>query len=657
MTNRTIRLGKGLRQLDISLGQGMVRVTRIGDHEGAEAGASPLWTLSVIGPDGVRVELSADEAEVVSIGRFATSATFTWTVPINGTDSVGKVIMAVDAESEQSSWVLSATLPGGWKVAEAVFPSVALSRGEGMKLAVPTSWGLEKEIEPGFHWDAIYPSWGATMQFVAAYGAGSGLYFGTHDPKANHKEFRADADEAGITLSCRHFPAISEGDFTLQYKVVIGAYEGSYMEAATIYREFALTAPWTQAGPLSKRSVPKWLLDTELWLKPGDTPWTEDDAECIAVTKANVERCRQAKAYFDVPISLHWYRWHKIPYDTLYPEYFPAKAGFLDGVKEAQEAGFHVMPYINGRLCDPESETWKQGATKWAARDEKGEPYTEEYGSKVPLNVMCPATPYWQDTVGGLVKRLVDEIRVDGVYIDQIACAKAERCFDAGHPHAAGGGTFWVDGCRTLLESARKNLPAGGILTSEECIECWMDLLDAHLILNSPCGEGEMIPLFPAVYTGYTVAFGYQYFPQTEGVHSLGFRAKMARGFLWGTQLGWIDSEKLMAEGGDTDREFLRNLCHVRQGAHDFLLYGEFLGPVEVTGDNPRFTQEAPGSFGGTYTLDVPAVMATEWEAEDGRTATAVCNLDDAPHTVSVCLVDGPVELTLEPREARVITA
>jgi hypothetical protein len=567
-----------------------------------------------------------------------------------------KVSATVDEHSGLSRWALSAAVPGGWKVEEAVFPRVTFHRADGMKLAVPPSWGLEKAVEPGFHWDAEYPSWGATMQFVAAYDPEGGLYFATHDPRANHKEFAADADEAGVTLACKHYPAIAEGDFALPYEVFLGAYEGGFTEAATTYREFALSAPWAKAGPLSQRGVPKWLLDTELWLKPGETPWTDDAAECIAATKANVERCRQAKAYFDVPISLHWYRWHQIPYDALYPEYFPAKAGFTEGVKEAQEAGFHVMPYINGRLCDPASETWKQGGSQWAARDQDGEPYTEVYDSKVPLNVMCPATPWWQGTVTDLVKRLVDEIGVDGVYIDQITCAKAERCFAEDHGHAQGGGTFWAEGYRTLLEGARKHLPADGMLTSEECIECWMDLLDAHLVLNSPCGEGEMIPLFPAVYAGRTITFGFQYFPESEGVHSLGFRAKMARGFLWGSQLGWINADQLMAEGGDTDREFLKNLCHARQSAHDFLLYGQFLGPVQVEGDNPRRVEEAPGSFGGMYTLDVPAVAATSWRAEDGRTAIAVCNLDDEAHEVSVFTVDGPVELTLEPREARIIT-
>lgn len=655
ITNRTIRLGKGVRQLELALAEGCARIARVGAFTGVADGATSLWALSLRGPGNAPFDASADGAELSTVERDGSSATFTWTVAIGGAKAVVRAAVNSDAASGLSHWSLTATVPDGWRVVETVFPRVKLALADGMKLAVPTSWGLEKAVEPGLHYDEAYPSWGATMQFVAAYDTTGGVYLATHDRKANHKAFRANADEAGLTLECAHFPAVVEGDFALPYEVTLAGYDGTYMEAAGIYREFALTAPWAAAGPVSKRAIPQWLLDTELWLKPGETPWTDDDAECIAATKANIESCRQAKAYFDVPISLHWYRWHKIPYDTLYPEYFPTKQGFADGVKEAQEAGFRVMPYINGRLCDPESETWKNAASGFAARDAEGNPYTEVYGSKVPLNVMCPTTPYWQTTVSGLVKRLTDEVGVDGVYIDQIACAKAERCFADGHGHTPGGGTHWVDGYRTLLTQARGNLKPDGMLTSEECIECWMDLLDAHLVLNSPCNEGEMIPLFPAVYSGYTVTFGFQYFPPGEPVHSLGFRSKVVRAFLWGSQLGWIDAARLMEAGAESDRELLRNLCHARKDAHDFLQFGRFLGPVEVKGDNPGHSAEAPGSFGGAYTLNLEGVMATAWRAEDGRTAVAICNLDDEEHAVTVDALGSASALTLAAREARVI--
>ncbi|GAI12717.1 unnamed protein product [marine sediment metagenome] len=53
-----------------------------------------------------------------------------------------------------------------------------------------------------------------------------------------------------------------------------------------------------------------------------------------------------------VPVGVHWYSWHRIPFDDDYPHHFPVKEGFAEGVRELQEAGVFVMPYINGRLWD-----------------------------------------------------------------------------------------------------------------------------------------------------------------------------------------------------------------------------------------------------------------------------------------------------------------
>ncbi|HEY3414251.1 MAG TPA: DUF6259 domain-containing protein [Armatimonadota bacterium] len=654
ISNRTIRLGKGLRHVALALEEGRLRLSVIGTYIGPPDTECPLWTLSLRTPEGATLDVSADAAGLGDVQRDTGSAAFTWMLSLGGSEAAVRVQVDTDTPGTPSL-SLSATLPDGWSVAEAVFPLVRLSRTDDMRLATPTGWGIEREVTPGMELELVYPSWQSTMQFLALCGAAGGVYIGTHDPAANHKAFRARADGDSLTLEVAHFPAIGGSEYTLGYAISLGAFEGGYVDAANLYRPFALTAPWAQAGPVSRRPLPQWLIDTELWLKPGETPWTDDDAECIAATRANVEWCRKAAAFFDVPISLHWYRWHQIPYDTLYPEYFPAKAGFADGVKEAQADGFHVMPYINGRLCDPESKTWKSGGQDWAARDEQGNPYTEVYASEVPLNVMCPSTDGWRGTVSGLVKRLVDEIGVDGVYVDQIAAAKAERCFAMGHPHAPGGGHFWVDAYRRLIAEAHANLPSNGILTTEENMECWIDQFDALLVVNTPTNEGRLIPLFPVIYAGHAVTFGFQYIPKTEAVESVSFRAKMARAFLWGAQLGWVDAEKVMAPDAALSAEFLRALCHARRDAHDFLLYGQFLAPVEVYGDNPPVNVEAPGSFGGTYNLEIQAVMATLWRAEDGRTAVAICNLDDAVHTVQVSALEGAGPITLEAREARVI--
>ena len=582
-----------------------------------------LWKLDFRGPDGVTKEVASMDA-ILSGGRFK------WQVPLG--DKTAEVTMTIrlDKGSPISYWTLKAKLPEGWKVIKSDFPiipNIALTKG--LKAAAPAGWGVEYDVKPGMSYGGTYPSCSAAMQFVAFYNRGRGLYIGAHDPQANHKHLHMSANEQGASFTCTNLPAapssFGRGLNPLPpFEAAIGVFTGDYYDAAQIYREFTFECPWGKAGPVSKRPIPKWLKDTDLWLRPRGAP--ED----------NLEITKQALKYFDVPTACHWYDWHVIPYDTLYPEYFPPKPGFAEAVKELQDMGTHVMPYINGRLCDPNSKTWTdEKGSQSAARQENGEPYTEVYGSKVPLNVMCPYTAQWQDKIAGLVDRLMNEVGVHGVYIDQIGAAYPVECFNAEHGHPIGGGHFWVDGYRKLLDKVRARLPKDRMITTEEDAECWIDQFDALLLVNTP-STSTPIPLFPAVYSGRTITFGFLYIPADDLEKSLPWRVKMARCFLYGAQLGWIQPKAIMAPEASKEAEFLRNLAHCRSKAHDFLAYGRFLGLMPVRGDNPHLKGEGSGSFGGSYKIDLPSVMASAWESEDGRVAIALVNMSDEAHEVIV---------------------
>ena len=60
-----------------------------------------------------------------------------------------------------------------------------------------------------------------------------------------------------------------------------------------------------------------------------------------------MEAVRKAMKYYGKGVGLHWYYWHNHRFDTKYPEYFPEKAGFKEMIKETQELGGFITPYIN----------------------------------------------------------------------------------------------------------------------------------------------------------------------------------------------------------------------------------------------------------------------------------------------------------------------
>jgi len=588
--------------------------------------AGGLWKLALVSDDGAKCEVGSSEAELAEVRRGTTESTLEWTAKVQEAKLGVKVTIRTPKDCKLSYWSLDARLPDGWKVERADFPIVPNIAAK--KMAAPFGWGLEYDVKPGMGYEATYPSMIAAMQFVAFYGGGHGLYVGTHDPQANFKVYSAKADENGATFTVANWPGLAEksgGEYKLPYEAVIGVFDGDWYDAAQVYREWALTAPWSKAGPVSKRPIPQWVKDTDLWLR------VEFGYGGIS------DVCKRASEYFKgVGTSLHWYKWHEIPYDTLYPDYFPTRPGFAEGVKELQSEGFHVMPYINGRIVDPNSKGWnEEGLSKSAARNEKGEPYTEVYGSKVPLNSMCPYTKAWQEKVASLVDRLTHECGVDGVYIDQIGCAWAYRCYDKSHGHPLGGGHLWVDGYRKLLDGVRAKLPEGKMITTEENIECFIDYFDALLLVNTPCAtDRKVIPLFPAVYSGRTITFGFQYIIPDDLAQGMPFRAKMAQEFAFGAQIGWVLAEQLMKPENAKEAEFVRNLAKCRSYGHKFLLEGRLLGMVDIGGDNPtiKFTAKAP--FGGEYALETASVVGSMWEAEDGSIGFALANMSDADHKV-----------------------
>jgi len=187
-----------------------------------------------------------------------------------------------------------------------------------------------------------------------------------------------------------------------------------------------------------------------------------------------------------------------------------------------------------------------------------------------------------------------------------------------------------------MLERARKTLPKDRMLTTEECADPWIDLLDAFLLVNTPPNRGEVIPLFPAVYGGRTITFGFQYFTGDDLDRSLPFRAKMARAFAWGAQLGWIGAQILDPKYAH-EAEYLRNLAQCRHRAHEFLAYGEMIEPPAVRGVR-RIAISGSGTFGGDYHFTLPSVLCSAWRSDNGDVGIALTNMTDEEQTARVDL-------------------
>jgi hypothetical protein len=407
------------------------------------------------------------------------------------------------------------------------------------------------------------------------------------------------------------------GTFTIPWGTVMG-YNPDTWENTAIkwYRPWTFETEWG-AKTLAERPVVDWVKNADMWLRP------------MYVNDETREALFKGLDYYGKGVGLHWYFWHHHKFDTHYPEYFPAQPGFKEMVADAQKKGAKVTPYINGRLWDPSNDSYKsENASLASCRKPDGSLYTEVYSSRVVNTVTCPASDLWQKKLPELNRFILDSIGTNGVYMDQIGCAASEPCYATNHNHEPGAGDWWPTAYRQILTGMRNGFyNKTQAMTTEECAEPYIDLFDMMLIVNSNhTSPTKMIPLFPVVYSDRCIYSGYSYEPWNITDGSLKFISM--RSLLWGSQLGWINPVKLMADNAKTEALFLKNLADFRKKNHDIFLGGRFMGEFVPTGDNT--TVNVPNY------QESPVVLGAKWTTTKGKEVEVLANMSDKDRTVNL---------------------
>ncbi len=535
-----------------------------------------------------------------------------------GLGGIAVVATAVaDARSSAWRWRLRVENTNtDWSVWRATFPQVALaSLGKYAGVFYPRGAG---EVQSGL-WDRrlriqnTYPNGWCSMQFVAAFTDAvnpAGLYLGLHDPWGSVKDIGVESDPVGRTVRFWFdHPAedmgVAGNEFDLSGEAVWQLLRGDWFDAALIYKSWAKReAHWWPRKAGARLDTPAWMRGLNAWAQTGGPV-----SECVT----NVLRFRE---FLGEPVGFHWYNWHQIPFDNDYPHYFPAKPDFAAGVETLEKAGVHVMPYINGRLWDThdrgaEDYEFSRLALPATAKRPDGQPFVETYssretnGQKVALAVMCPTTRLWQETVQGIVLRLLDEYGASGVYIDQITAASPALCMDALHRHPLGGGHWWNEGYWRMLEAMRQSMPAGTMLTSECNSEPFLRWLDGYLTWHWQF-EGQ-VPAFPAVYGGTIQMFGRAY--RGGPTKNLALRMKAAQQLVFGEQLGWLDPGII---NEPENAMFFRDMVRRRAQFNRYFTTGEMARPPRFTTPTPKV--KADWQWSGEWWVTTDAVLTGAWQ-------------------------------------------
>lgn len=580
-----------------------------------------LWKLSLLGPRGETPEFTPDYAQFLDAQADRNTATFIWAINIDRCSDwrvVVKVYLSPDSQLPQ--WSISASLPEGWIVTSLEFPRITVRKAEDATLIVSAGYGAEYQLPAGASIESRYPSVTGGMEMILSPCSEGTYYMAADDRDGCGKYFRATAGKDALTL-VQMVPASFEwsqyGRFALPWSTTLAFNPASWQDTVLDwYRPFTFTTKWG-FSTLEERNIVPWIVNADIWLRPKNI-----FPEVVAALRKGVD-------YYGAGTGVHWYHWHHNAYDTLYPDYFPPREGWPELVKEIQGKGAHITPYINGRLWDPATPSYVEDKGYEAScRKMDGTLYTEIYPtSNVSNTVTCPSSPIWQAKIKYNTQTLLNEFGTHGVYIDQIGAAASEPCYAENHPHAKGGGGWWPEAYRQVLGEIRAECTGSQALTTEENAECYLDLFDMMLIVNTPHSpEVHMVPLFPLVYSDRCVYSGLNYYSQTLNDGS--FLYINGRSLLWGAQLGWIQPEWLFAKGNDAEIRYLKTLGAFRKANHDLFFGGRFLEEVIPTGDNPTFTIWGGETF--------PSVMGARWSSVKGGDAYVLVNMSGKGHKVTL---------------------
>ncbi|MDD2461305.1 MAG: DUF6259 domain-containing protein [Kiritimatiellia bacterium] len=530
--------------------------------------------------------------------------------------------VSLDAGESASAWRIRVTNRsrrfGLWETAYPLLNGV-VPPGVGDVLLPHGNWGGRLMRQHRGRFDAPYPSARCPLQMMAFQLGEAGLYLAAHDGAATAKRLSVSAAQDAAFHTLAEQAGVPGAEGAPAYPVVVAAYRGDWWQAARRYRDWATRQAWTAKGPIAAREdFPSRLKDLGFWMILGGVPASVTNNMALA-----------ARLFPDMPIGVHWYNWHQIPFDHTYPEYFPAKPGMAEATRAMTASGQTVMPYINARLWDEEIPSFATGFPA-AAKQPSGTNYVEIYGSKRKLVPMCAAAPLWQSKVQEICLRLMDECGVNAIYLDQIGAAKPAPCYDPAHGHPLGGGGHWTAGYRKMMtpvkrEAARRNV----VLTTENTAEPYMDTIDAYLAWNPR--EQQDVPLLPAVYSGYTVYFTS---PQAAQDSLDAFCAAQARDFLWGCQLGW-NGEWILQPPHREKQQFQRELCRYRLAVRAFMVDGQLIDELRPLNEVPLVTHLWHRTH--PHTARLPAVMGTLWrDVSRERLALAVVNTTGDAQTFDV---------------------
>lgn len=519
-------------------------------------------------------------------------------VSVNGEYNDSFVFWTVDVTNNNETY----------SIMEVTYP-VPLLGAEGFDLFVPGASGyvVKNAGVTGFNdFKRDYPCGRMSMQYFAVYGKEGGAYIAVEDPLAAVKRFVAKAENNTFNLDVS-FYAINSGNGANSFSLYGGAkwqsFRGDWYDATMIYSDFVHNrTEWLpKIGAEGRidtaqrfKEVPFWICD---YVPNSEYQGDNVPASAFGDYK-NYPKDDWYKAAIklqkelDVPVAYQVYNWHEIPFNIEYPHFLPAKESFLTGLRELQNNNILVVPYINAVSWDTRDDeagheiNFKNTGCHGAAIDENGEVIVAPYPQKtvklkndVDLAPMCPTYEKWHDIVADVVNRLETKIKVDGVYLDEIAAHSPHPCFNKEHSHLPGGGSYWVENYNRMMKRLNATKPKDNYYYTECNAEPYIKSFDGFL--SWIWVEDGQVPAFSAIYGGYIQFIGrYTMGKQTDDYDY--YKYATAKSLIYGQQIGWYRANVIYKQKW---LDFLKKMVKLRYKYTKLFNSSKMLRPPVVSCD------------------------------------------------------------------------
>ncbi len=651
---------------------------RTGWEDGAPEPLRPCAAAAVSQPDATHLQLKFDRMQYEDGREVEVAVELTWEL----------------ADGVLQGRLDRVELPEDLRPAALAFPEVRVPYEGDAQWLIPMDLGMlvDNPLRDAVNapdMSAYRRGWASHMQLTAWLADGLGLLLHSRDTEGWIKSMLLRVGQGAAQLCIEHIlPQPVEGPQQFPaYPVVVAPFVGGWFEAAQVYKPWALQQRWASRGPEQRRQ--SYVADLACWL------WLRGRISNVSPAAKEIAR------RLGLPIALDWYWWHKHPYDTSYPDYFPPREGteaFKAAVADLQAHGVSVQVYSNGMSWDKDEPRWDTEGRKCTTVLRNGDYWGNVYNTWMNRKLMhtCGAAEGWHRQAL-ITAEGASALGLDGLYMDQIAICGGNTipCFSTEHGHVPGGGCYGVQGFRELFEKVHRAHP-DLVISSESVSEVYQDLLECCITLQTSweashgvaAQTSDLVPLFHAIYHGRAVVFGNychidgitpwdELWPQEarpapedeKDWHTLcpdQFALDMARTVACGCQplatnltMAHLENPELAA-----DIAFFLDLSRLYHQNREWLLWGEMLHPGTVDCETLEVsaicrTIFTPPATIEPFTVRRPAVLSSAWRSPDGVPALFLFNYSRTEQTVTIGRPDGllphdgQMTLTLPARTAR----